>query len=95
MPRYLVERSIPNAGALTAVELKAIAQQSMLVQQELEAQIHWIHSVITADRMVCLYMADGETAVRKHARRSGLPIQRITIVSAIIGPKENAYDDFQ
>ena len=85
MPRYLVERSIPHAGELTAVELKAIAQQSLLVQQELGGQIQWIHSTITANRMVCLYSADDEAAVREHARRSGLPIQRISRVSAIIG----------
>ena len=86
MPRYLVERLIPRAGELTAVELKAIVQQSLLVQYKLEAQIQWLHSTITADRMVCLYIADDETIVREHARRSGLPIQRISEVSAVIGP---------
>jgi len=86
MPRYLVERFIPNAGQLTAMELKAVAQQIMLVQQELEAHVHWIHSTITADKMVCLYIADDESVVREHSRRSGLPIQQITEVSAIIGP---------
>ena len=92
MPRYLVERFIPRAGDLTAMELKAIAQQSLLVQRKLEAQIQWIHSTITADRMVCLYIADDETVVREHARRSGLPIQRISEVSAIIGPTMEALD---
>ena len=89
MPRYLVERSIPSAGELTAAELKAIAQQSLRVQQELEAEIQWIHSTITADRMVCLYIADDEEIVREHARLSGLPIRRISRVSAVIGPMMN------
>jgi hypothetical protein len=87
MPNYLVERFIPGAGELMALELQAIAQQCTLALQELEAQIHWVHSTITADRMVCLYFADDETVVRDHARRSGLPIQRISEVSAIIGPR--------
>jgi hypothetical protein len=86
MSRFLVERLIPRAGELTAQELKAISQQIMMVQQEMEAHIQWIHSAITADRMVCLYVADDESAVREHSRRSGLPIQRISEVSAIIGP---------
>ena len=68
MPRYLVERSIPRAGELTAGELKAIAWQSLRVQQEMEAEIQWIHSTITADRMVCLYVADDAKIVREHAR---------------------------
>jgi hypothetical protein len=86
MPRYLIERFIPRARELTAVELKAIAQQCLLVQHELESPIQWIHSIIITDKMVCLYDAEDETILREHARRSGLPIQRISEVSAIIGP---------
>lgn len=89
MPRYLVERSIPSAGELTAGELKAIAQQSLLAQQGLEAEIQWIHSMITGDQMVCLYIADDEEIVREHARLSGLPVRHIHEVSAVIGPMMN------
>ena len=86
MPRYLVERSIPRAGELTAGELKAIAWQSLRVQQEMEAEIQWLHSTITGDRMICLYIADDEEIIRVHARLSGLPISRICEVSAVFGP---------
>ena len=89
MPRYLVERSIPRAGELTAGELRAIARQSLRVQQGMEAEIQWIHSTITTDRMVCLYIADDEAIVREHARLSGLPIEQILKVSAVIGPMMN------
>ena len=89
MPRYIVERSIPHTGELTEGELKTIAQQSLRVQQELEAEIQWIHSIITADQMVCLYIADDEEIVREHARLSGLPIRKISEVSAVIGPMMN------
>jgi len=86
MPRYLIERSISRAGELTAVELESITQQSLLVQRELGAQIQWVHSVITADRLVCLYVAENEAILEEHARQSGLPIKRMSEVSAIIGP---------
>ena len=92
MPRYLVERFIPHASELTGEELKAIAQQSMRVQQELEAEIHWIYSTIAEDRMVCLYIADDSTIVEEHARLSGLPIRRITRVSAILSPTMDSLD---
>ena len=48
MPRYLVEHFIPRAGELTAMELKAIAEQCLLVQQELEEQILRLFSAITS-----------------------------------------------
>lgn len=90
--RYLVERAIPHADELTAVDLKAIAQQIVLVQQEIEAEIQWIHSTIIKDKMVCLYLADDEEIIREHARRSGLPIQHISKISAIITPTMDALD---
>jgi hypothetical protein len=89
MTRYLVERSIPGAGKLTRAELKAIIEQSLRVQQELEAEIQWIHSMITTDRMVSLFIADDEAIVREHALRSGLPISRISEVTAVIGPSSD------
>jgi len=90
MPRYLVERLIPHAAELSGMELKAIAQQSLLVQQELGAEIQWVSSLVTADRMVGLYVADNEGILWEHARRSGLPIARISVISAIIGPMMEA-----
>jgi hypothetical protein len=86
MPRYLVERVIPSAGNLTAVELQEIVQQSLRVQQGIGPGIQWLQATITADRMVCLFFAENEQVIREHARLSGLPISRICEVSAVIGP---------
>jgi hypothetical protein len=86
MPRYIVEYPIPRAGQLTAVELQDISQQIQRVQREQQGRIQWLQSTITADRMVCLYIAENEAIIREHARRSGLPIERIFRVSAVICP---------
>jgi hypothetical protein len=91
MPRYLVERSIPSAGELTAGDLKAIVRQILRVQQEMEAEIQWIHSIITDNQMVCLYISDDEEIVRQHARLSGLPVWRISEVTAVIGPASDVF----
>jgi len=48
--------------------------------------MHWEHSTITEDRIYCLYVAHDERMVVEHARRCGLPIQRISMVSALIDP---------
>lgn len=86
MARYLIEHSIPHADKLTAVELKAITQQSLRAQQNMEAEIQWINTTITADRMLCLYIADSEEIIREHARLSGLPVSRVCEVTAVINP---------
>ncbi|MFN2105968.1 MAG: DUF4242 domain-containing protein [Candidatus Promineifilaceae bacterium] len=86
MPRYLVERLIPHAGELTAVELQEIVQQSLRVQEALGPGIQWLQATITADRMVCFFIAENEEVIKEHARLSGLPVSRICEVSAVIGP---------
>jgi hypothetical protein len=89
MPRYLVERLIPHAGELTAGDLQTISQQILRVQVQFQAGIQWVHSVFVADGMVCLYIADDELIVQEHARLCGLPIERISEISAVIGPMMN------
>jgi hypothetical protein len=86
MPGYFVEHTIPHAGELTTGELQAITQQSLDVLHKLEAQIKWLHSTITDNKIYCLYIAPDERVVVEHARRCGLPIQQISEVSAIIDP---------
>ena len=95
MPRYLVEHPVPRAGELTAVELQAISQQSQRVQQELGDGIQWLQITITEDKMVSLYFAENEAVIREHARRSGLPIERIYKVSAVIFPASDILNENQ
>ena len=93
MPKYLVERDIPDAGQLTAVELRAIAQQFLLVQRQLGSNVDWIHSTLTENRLVCLFVAENEMLLKEHSRRCGLPFRQITEVSAVIGPSTAAVDN--
>lgn len=86
MPRYLIEREIPNAGALTPAELQAIAQKSCGVLQELGPSVQWVQSYVTEDRITCIYLAPDAEAVREHARRGGFPADRVLEVSSIIDP---------
>lgn len=44
MPKYVIEREIPGAGKLTAVELQGVSQTSCDVLQKLGPQIEWLHS---------------------------------------------------
>ena len=47
MPKYVIEREIPNAGKLTAEQLKGIAQTSCGVLEKMGPQIQWVHSYVT------------------------------------------------
>ena len=51
MPKYVIERNIPNAGKLTPQELHAIAQKSCGVLNKLGPQIQWVQSYVTNDKI--------------------------------------------
>lgn len=86
MPRFIIERSVPDAGRLTAQELKAISQQSGNVLRELGPAINWVHSYVTDDRIYCVYVASSAALIREHARLGGFPADRISEVRTIIDP---------
>lgn len=86
MPKYVIERNLPEAGSLTADQLQAISRQSRDVLRELGPEIQWIHSHVTDDRLYCTYVAPDEALIREHAVRGGFPADRISEVRAVIDP---------
>ena len=86
MPKYMIEREIPNVAALSAADLRAISQRSCAVLQQLGPSIQWVQSYVTGDRITCVYIAPDAEVVREHARRGGFPADRVDEVRTIIDP---------
>lgn len=86
MPKYIIEREIPNAAALSAAELKAISQRSCAVLQQLGPSIQWVQSFVTEDKITCVYIAPNAEIIREHARLGGFPADRVLEVTTIIDP---------
>ena len=86
MPKYLIERQVPDAGSLSREALQSMAQQSVYVLRKLGPQIQWVSSIIAADTIYCTYIADSEALLREHARAAGFPIDRVSVVHSLIDP---------
>ncbi len=86
MPKFVIEREIPNAGALTAEQLKAVSQTSCGVLRNLGSEIQWQHSYVTDNKIYCVYIAPNEEMVREHARQGGFPANSVAQVRSIIDP---------
>ena len=86
LQRFLIEREMPGAGALNAVQLREASQLSNKVLRELGPDIHWVQSYVAGDKIYCVYDAPSEALIRSHAQRTGFPANRITPVSAVIDP---------
>lgn len=86
MPKFVIERNIPGAGGMTANDLMAASQKSCSVLNALGADIQWIHSYVTGDKIYCIYTAPNKDLIEEHARESGFPADSIEEVKAIIDP---------
>ena len=86
MPKYLIERQIPGAGALTQEQLQQISSRSNSVLATLGPEIQWVQSYVTPDAIYCVYIAANEQIVRDHASRGGFPATRITQINQVIDP---------
>jgi hypothetical protein len=86
MPKYVIEREIPEAGKLSPQQLQAISRKSCGVLKQLGPQIQWIQSYVTDDRLYCVYIAPNEEMVREHAQQGGFPANPISEVKQIIDP---------
>ena len=86
MPKFVIERNIPNAGKLSAQELHAIAQKSCGVLNKLGPQIQWVQSYVTNDKIYCVYVAPNEQMVREHAKQGGFPANSVARVMTVIDP---------
>ena len=86
MPKYVIEREVPDAGKLSAEDLKGISQKSCSVLNSLGPQIQWVQSFVTDDKIYCVYIAPNEELVKQHANEGGFPANRISEVKSVIDP---------
>jgi uncharacterized protein DUF4242 len=86
MPKYVIERDVPNAGKLSPQELRALSQKSCGVLSKMGSQIQWIQSYVTDDKIYCVYIAPNEQMVREHATQGGFPANRVSAVKTMIDP---------
>ena len=81
MPKYVIERGLPGAGALTGDELQAISQKSVEVLDGMAGRAQWLESFVTGDKLYCVYIADDEATVREHATCGGFPCDSVSRVA--------------
>lgn len=86
MPKFIIEREIPNAGSLTAQDLQGISQKSCSVLNQMGPKIQWLESYVTDDKVYCVYIAPDEASIKEHAEKGGFPANRIARIKTIIDP---------
>jgi hypothetical protein len=86
MPQFVIEREIPGAGNLSDAQLRETSLKSISVLKGMGQQIQWLHSYVTGDKIYCVYLAPDEATIQEHARRVGLPANRVSAVRRLLDP---------
>ena len=86
MPKFVIEREIPGAGSLTDAQLREVSQKSVSVLRSMGPEIQWLHSYVTGNKVYCVYLATDESTIQEHAKRVGIPANRVSAVRRLIDP---------
>ena len=84
MPRFIIERTV---GKLSRADLDAAARKSNEVIEDMPGVV-WIRSYVSdvEGKIYCEYDAPSSAAVLEHARRAGLPVDRVSEIALEISP---------
>jgi cell division inhibitor SulA len=86
VPQFVIEREIAGAGMLSEEQIREVSLRSLQALKEMGPQIQWLNSYVTEDKVYCVYLAPDEDVVREHARRTGIPANRVSAVRRLIDP---------
>jgi hypothetical protein len=86
MKRYMIERDIPEVGSFEREQLRDASKTSNKALAQLAPRVQWDHSYVAGDKTFCVYLAENEDAIHKHAEISGFPASKITEISSVIDP---------
>jgi hypothetical protein len=86
MPKFVIEREVPGAGNLSEAELCELSRKSVSVLKAMGPEIQWLHSYVTGDKVYCVYLAPDEATIQEHAKRVGIPANRVSAVRRLIDP---------
>ncbi len=88
MPRYIIERSVPNLIELSAQEKEATTRKSIEVASSMPGVV-WIRSFVSESegKIYCEYEAPDPEALIEHAQRAGIPVDKISEVTMEVSPE--------
>ena len=86
MKTYVIEREIPGVHTLNAEQAKGAAATSNAALAKLGPDVQWVTSYVTNDKTFCIYRAENEEVIRKHAELSGFPANKISEVAGNLDP---------
>jgi hypothetical protein len=90
--RFIIERDIPDVGTFEREQLRGAAGKSNGVLRQLGPDIQWVESFVADNKTFCVYFAEDERIILRHAEQSGFPATKITEIRTMIDPTTERAD---
>jgi hypothetical protein len=86
MPKYIVERVVPEVGDLPEEQLRLLANLARTALESFGGRVQWLESFVTQNKIYSIITAPDEVTIRQYAKLTNLPtdgIHRIKLVADI------------
>lgn len=82
---YVIERNMEGVGASSVADLQGVTKNSCGVLHEMgNADIQWVQSYFTGDKVYCIYKAKNAELIKKHAETLGIPADKINEIKSMV-----------
>ena len=83
MPKYIVERIVPEIGSLPQEKLNHLSGLARTALTSFGGRVQWLESFITQNKIYSILTAPDEATVRQYAKLSNLPTDSIHLIKRV------------
>jgi hypothetical protein len=86
MRKFVVERTMPAAGELTAHDWRQFATECNEAVDALAGRAQWLQTYVTDEKLFCVFLADDPATVAEHAEYGAFPCDSVREVRRTVDP---------
>ena len=91
LSKYVIERRVSGIGkGDSATHLAMAAGKSNAALKSIGTGVQWLHSYVTDDTIYCVYVAENEELIRRHAQVSWLSCRSRHPRQSRAGPRQRS-----
>jgi Protein of unknown function (DUF4242) len=83
MPKYIVERVVPEVGDLPLEKLDQLGELGRTALTHFGGRVQWLESFITQNKIYSILTAPDEATIREYAKLTNLPTDGIHLIKLV------------
>lgn len=84
MPKFIVERTVPEIGDLPPEKLRQLRDLAHTALASFGGRVQWLESFVTQNKIYSILTAPDEATVRKYSKLTNLPADTIQVIKLVV-----------